>query len=29
MALRILTPDQRVEADKILHGGKLVKTARR
>ena len=29
MALRLLTPDQRVEADKILHGGKLVKTARR
>ena len=29
MALRLLTPDQRVEADRILHGGKLVKTARR
>jgi hypothetical protein len=29
MALRLLTPDQRVEADKILHGDKLVKTARR
>lgn len=29
MAFRLLTADQRVEADKILHGGKLVKTARR
>jgi hypothetical protein len=29
MALRLLTPEQRVEADKILHGGKLVNTARR
>lgn len=29
MALRLLTPGQRVEADKILHGGKLVTTARR
>ena len=29
MALRLLTPDQRVEADRILHSGKLVKTARR
>lgn len=29
MALRLLTPDQRAEADKFLHGGKLVKTARR
>ena len=29
LAFRLLTPDQRVEADKILHGGKLLKTARR
>jgi hypothetical protein len=29
MALRLLTPDQRVEADKLLHGGTLVKTAGR
>jgi hypothetical protein len=29
MALRLLTPDQRVEADKILQDGKLVKRARR
>jgi hypothetical protein len=27
MALGLLTADQRVEADKILHGGKLAKTA--
>jgi hypothetical protein len=29
MALRLLTPDQRVEADKLLHGGMPVKTAGR
>jgi hypothetical protein len=29
MALRLLTPDQRVEADKLLHGRTLVKTAGR
>ena len=29
MLFRLLTPDQRVEADKLLHDGKLVKTARR
>jgi len=29
MALRLLTPDQRVEADKLLHGDTLVKTAGR
>lgn len=29
MALRLLTPDQRVEADKLLHGGTPVKTAGR
>jgi hypothetical protein len=29
MALRLLTPDQRVEADKLLHGGTPLKTAAR
>jgi hypothetical protein len=29
MALRLLTPDQRVEADKLLHGSTPVKTAGR
>jgi len=29
MALRLLTPDQRVEADKLLRGGTPVKTAAR
>ena len=29
MALRLLTPDQRVEADKLLHGRTPVKTASR
>jgi hypothetical protein len=29
MALRLLTPDQRVEADKLLHGDTPVKTAGR
>ena len=29
MALRLLTPDQRVEADRLLHGGTPVRTAGR
>jgi hypothetical protein len=29
MALRLLTPDQRVEADKLLHGATPMKTAAR
>lgn len=29
MSLRLLTPDQRVEADRLLHGGTPVKTAGR
>jgi hypothetical protein len=29
MALRLLTPDQRLEADKLLHGGTPTKTAAR